>query len=109
MLILLTIPILVILIITYYDKKLNLNQQKQNIIPSERVVTNGNNTLIKCTINSQAFSNNYNFHHQNRQYRRQKYIMFGIKMFFKLIVIFLISATYYLNFVSSYKRLFFAS
>jgi hypothetical protein len=99
MLILLIIPILVILMITYYDKKFNLNQ-KQNIIPAERVVTHGNNTMIKCTINNQTFSNNYNFYYQNRQYRRQKYIMFGVKLFFKVITIFLISATYYLNFVS---------
>jgi hypothetical protein len=86
--------------ITYYDKKFNLNQQKQNIIPPERVVTHGNNTMIKCTINNQTFSNNYNFYYQNRQYRRQKYIMFGVKVFFKVITIFLITATYYLNFVS---------
>ena len=109
-------PILFTLLILYYEKKLShkyqVNKQKQKMLPSnvllptERVlannfVSNGNTTLLKCTLNNQTFSKSYNIYRQNREFKSKKYFLFTAKFFFKLFKIFLIFLTYYLNFVST--------
>ena len=110
---LLITPVLIIIFAIYYKKKFNLKyqvyNQKQktvmpNVLPPEHVLTNNfltnSNTLLKCTINNQTYSNGYNLYRKHRQLTRKKYALFVTKFIFKVFVIALIFATYFINFVS---------
>lgn len=112
--ILLLMPPLIVILFEFYSKnksktfykRIN-NTQKQKFLttmPQEHIITNNyttiGNTLLKCTINAQTYSTNFTYYKQHRQLMRKNYTLYIFKSIFKVFIIALIFANYYLNFVS---------